>query len=119
MERDSQVTFTLFDKSLQTRHHAHTGNRDALRRPTTTIISCEDSQRTQYFIYIIHRFSFTHIDNIGEWQKSFIARSWITRKVEIENLIKYICGGKVGLKTECTRHAETATHFTARLGGDT
>ena len=119
MERDSQVTFTLFDKPLQTRHHAHTGDRDALRRPSTTIISSKDSQRTQYFIYIIHRFSFTHIDNIGEWQKSFIARSWITRKVEIENLIKYICGGKVGLKTECTRHAETATHLTARLGGDT
>ena len=119
MERDSQVTFTLFDKSLQTRHHAHTGNRDALRRPSTGIISRKDSQRTQYFIYIIHRFSFTHIDNIGKRKKSFIADGWITRKVEIENLIKYICGGKVGLKTECTRHAKTTTHLTPRLGGDT
>ena len=65
VHRDRQVALAFVQKPL---HGRYSNRRDSnpFGRPRTAVGGCHDLERTQHLVYIIHWFSFAHINDIRE-----------------------------------------------------
>lgn len=108
VEADSYMAMALFDELFKLWDDADGTHSDAFGTPGKTPFASEDLGGGKYVVVVVHGFSHSHVDDIGQILEFGYA----------EYLIQYLGSREVSVESLSAGNAELAVHLASFLAGD-